>query len=70
MPRAILTFRLPQEQTEYNAAMQGGAAKSTIWSVDQYCRNILKHGEPSADVRKHLEWIRDMLRERTGLLDD
>lgn len=70
MPRANLTFRLPQEQTEYNAAMQGGAAKSTIWSVDQYCRNILKHGEPSADVRKHLEWIRDMLRDKPGLLDD
>jgi hypothetical protein len=70
MPHVIIRFRLPDEQPELNAAMQGREAKGMIWSVDQYCRNILKHGEPSDDVRKHLEWIRDMLRERPGLLDD
>jgi hypothetical protein len=70
MPHVIVRFRLPDEQTEFNAAMQGREAKGVIWSVDQYCRNILKHGEPSDEVRKHLEWIRDMLRERPGLLDD
>lgn len=70
MPVATLRFTLPDEQVEFNAAMQGRNAKSAIWSVDQYCRNILKHGEPSADVRKHLEWIRDMLRDKPGLLDD
>jgi hypothetical protein len=66
----ILRYRLPDEQTELNAAMQGADAKATIWAVDQYCRNVCKHGEPSAEVRQHLEWIRDMLRERPGLLDD
>lgn len=66
----ILRFRLPDEQVEHNAAMQGRDAKATIWAVDQYCRGVLKHGEPSAELRQHLEWIRDMLRERPGLLDD
>jgi hypothetical protein len=70
MPHVILRFRLPDEQPELTAAMQGRDAKGAIWSVDQYCRNILKHGEPSAEVRKHLEWIRDMLRDKPGLLDD
>ena len=70
MPHVILRYRLPDEQVELNAAMQGGDAKVTIWNVDQYCRNILKHCEPSAEVRQHLEWIRDMLREKPGLLDD
>ena len=70
MPHVILRYRLPDEQVELNAAMQGGDAKVTIWNVDQYCRNILKHCEPSAEVRQHLERIRDMLRERPGLLDD
>jgi hypothetical protein len=70
MPTVILRYRLPDEQTELNAAMQGADAKATIWAVDQYCRSTLKHGEPSAEVRQHLEWIRDMLRERPGLLDD
>jgi len=66
----ILRFRLPAEQTEFTAAVQGADAKSVIWQVDQYCRGILKHGEPSAETRRHLEEIREMLREKPGLLDD
>ena len=66
----FLRYRLPDEQADFDAAMQGRDAKSAIWAVDQHCRSILKHGEPSDEVRKHLEWIRDMLRERAGLLDD
>ena len=70
MPHATLRFRLPDEQSEFDAARQGSEAKACLWAVDQYCRSVCKHGEPSAEVRKHLEWIRDMLRERPGLLDD
>ena len=70
MPHAILRYRLPDEQAEFNAAMQGADAKSAIWQVDQYCRSVLKHGEPSAETRRHLEEIRETLRERPGLLDD
>ena len=53
-----------------NAAMQGRDAKATLWAVDQHCRSLLKHGEPSEETRRHLEEIREMLRERPGLLDD
>jgi hypothetical protein len=67
---AILRFRLPDEQTEFTAALQGADAKSALWQVDQYCRGVLKHGEPSAETRRHLEEIRETLRERPGLLDD
>lgn len=70
MPHVILRYRLPEEQTELNAAMQGRDAKATIWSVDQYCRNIIKHGSQGDLVAMHLETIRDMLRERPGLLDE
>jgi len=70
MPNVIIRFRLPSEQTEYTAAMQGREAKYVLYSVDQYCRGILKHGEPSEETRRHLEEIREMLRERPGLLDD
>ena len=70
MPHVIIRFRLPAEQTELNAAMQGADAKATLWAVDQHCRSILKHGEPSEETRRHLEEIREMLRERPGLLDD
>ena len=70
MPHVILRYRLPDEQPELTAAMQGRDAKATLWAVDQYCRNILKHGEPSEETRRHLEEIRELLRERPGLLDD
>jgi hypothetical protein len=70
MPHVTLRYRLPDEQTELNAAMQGREAKATLWDVDQFCRRIVKYGEPSAESRQLLERIRDMLRERPGLLDD
>ena len=70
MPHVILRYRLPDEQTELTAAMQGRDAKATIWDVDQYCRGLLKHGSLSAESRQALEEIREMLRERPGLLDD
>jgi hypothetical protein len=31
---AILRFRLPEEQTEFTAALQGADAKSALWQVD------------------------------------
>ena len=70
MPHVIIRFRLPDEQPELNAAMQGRDAKGAIWQVDQYCRGLLKHGSLSAESRQALEEIREMLRERPGLLDD
>lgn len=70
MPHVTLRFRLPDEQVELTAAMQGRDAKKVIGDVDQYCRNILKHCEHSDETHAHLECIRDMLRESPGLLDD
>jgi hypothetical protein len=70
MPHVIIRFRLPEDQGDFDAAMQGRDAKIVIWEVDQYCRGLLKHGDPSEDERRHLEWIRDILRERPGLLDE
>jgi hypothetical protein len=70
MPHVIIRFRLPDEQPELTAAMQGADAKATLWEVDQYCRGVLKHGEPTEHVRFHIEHIRNLLRERPGLLDD
>jgi hypothetical protein len=70
MPHVIIRFRLPEDQGYFNAAMQGRDAKSVIWEVDQYCRGHLKHGDPSEETARHLEHIRDLLRERPGLLDE
>lgn len=69
MPHVILRFRLPQEEAEFDAARQGSEAKAAIRSVDQYCRNIIKHGSQGDLVAMHLETIRDMLRETPGLVE-
>jgi hypothetical protein len=69
MPHAILRFRLPDEQAEYDAARQGSDAKAVLWEIDQYCRGVCKHGEPSKETREHLEHIRRLIGETPGLVE-
>jgi hypothetical protein len=70
MPHATLRFRLPDEQSEFDAARQGSEAKAVLWAVYQYCRSSCNHGEPSAETREHLEHIRQLIGETPGLVDD
>jgi len=59
--KATLTFRLPDDQGEYDAARLGRAALSTLWDIDQHCRALLKHGDPSEDAAALAEAIRGMI---------
>lgn len=61
MPTAKLTYTLPEEQAEYDAARLGMEAKQTLWQIDQTCRSLCKHGEPTAEVRRLAEEIRAMI---------
>jgi len=61
MPHAFIRFRLPEEQSEFDAAIQGRAAKSTLWDIDQACRSLLKYGEPTEAEAKLAERIRAMI---------
>ena len=71
MPRATLTFRLPDEEVEFRAALQGTAAKSCLWEIDQRLRSLLKHGQPSGETRELAEEIRSLIRESPErLLED
>ena len=63
MPAATLTFDLPEEQGDYDAARLGRQMVSTIWEIDQRCRSLLKHGDPSEQTRALAEEIRLILRE-------
>lgn len=69
--RAILSFNLPEDTVEHRDALQGSEAKRVIWEIDQRCRSIVKHGEPSKETRELAEEIRNMIRESPeNLLDD
>lgn len=63
MPRAKLTFALPEEQSEFMQAANAGAMALTIHEIDQRLRGILKYGEPSEETARLAEEIRQMLVE-------
>jgi hypothetical protein len=59
----IVTFKftLPEEQGEFDAARLGSKALLTLWEIDQHCRSIIKHGEPTPEQRALAEEIRGMI---------
>jgi hypothetical protein len=63
MPTATLRFALPDEQAEFDAARLGRAMVATIWEIDQRCRSLLKHGEPTPEERRLAEEIRRLIRD-------
>jgi hypothetical protein len=58
---ATLRFSLPDDQAEFDAARLGREALTTLWEIDQHCRSLLKHGEPTAEERALAEDIRRMI---------
>ncbi len=70
MPIATLTYTLPDEQAEYDAAREGQAARSLIWQIDQHCRSLLKHGNPDAATRVLAGDIRQMILDEAGVTLD
>jgi len=68
MPKVTLTFKLPEEEPEYRAAMEGEAARSLLWAIDQRCRTVVKHEEnPSADRIALATEIRQMILSADGV---
>jgi glutamate-1-semialdehyde aminotransferase len=61
MPHVLIRFRLPEEQSEFDTAIQGGRARSVLWDIDQACRSLLKHGEPTEAEAALAERIRAMI---------
>lgn len=59
---ATLTFNLPDEQEEFQDAVNGNAFKAVIWQIDQYMRSEVKHGNYSEEVTDIITEIREELR--------
>ena len=60
-PVATLRYRLPDEQGDYDAARLGSQALLALWEIDQKCRSLMKHGDPTPETRKLAEEIRGMI---------
>ena len=63
MPKATLTFTLPEEQSDFDAAISGRKAFLALWEIDQRCRSLLKHGEEGEEARRLAEEIRQLIRD-------
>ena len=61
MPTATLTYNLPDEQGEFDAALAGGKALAALHEIDQACRSLLKHGEPTKQQAELAQRIREMI---------
>jgi hypothetical protein len=58
---ATLRFNLPDEQGEFDAARLGRSALTALWEIDQRCRGLLKHGQPSDETAALAQEIREMI---------
>ena len=63
MPTATLTYSLPDEQGDFDAAINGRKAFICLEEIDRKLRSLLKHGEPSDAEARLAEEIRQMIRD-------
>jgi hypothetical protein len=64
--KAILEFNLPEDQPEFNDAVNGGKWSFAMWKVDQELRSQTKYAPDtmSKETYDALEAIRDFLYEQ------
>lgn len=63
MPKATLTFTLPEEREEYDLALNGSRAQTTIDDIDNYLRGKIKYGNLTEEQEAIYEEIRNKLHE-------
>lgn len=64
--KAILEFNLPEDQHDFDLAVNGAKAQVTLWEMDQWLRTQYKYmtdEEYSEDKYETFEKCRDQLRE-------
>jgi len=61
--KVILEFDLPEEESEFRAAINGKHLKSITYDYDEKLRRIIKYNDLSDDEYQTYQKCRDMLRE-------
>lgn len=59
--RASLNFNLPDDETDFQAALAGQRALTALRAIDAYCRSVVKHGESSDDALRLATYVRGMM---------
>ena len=61
--KAILEFDLPEDNHDFQAAINGENYKSAIWQFDQLLRSEMKYKELSDETSQALDYCRKELRK-------
>ena len=64
--KATLEFNLPDDQHEFDLAIQSGKMYSALWDISQELRKLWKYEELNDDEWKMVERIRDKFYEILG----
>ena len=64
--KATLEFNLPDDQHEFDLAIQGSKMYSALWDISQELRRLWKYEELSEEEWKMVERIRDKFYEILG----
>lgn len=65
--KATLEFNLPDDQNEFDLAVQGGKMYLALWDISKELRTLWKYEELSEEEWNMVERIRDKFYE---ILDD
>ena len=63
MAKIKMTFNLPEDQAEFDFAVQGSKMYSALWDISQELRTLLKYEELSEEEWKIVERIRNKFYE-------
>jgi hypothetical protein len=61
--KAVLEFDLPEDNSDFQAAINGSSYKNAIWDFDQLLRSEMKYKELSDDTYQAYKWCREQLRK-------
>jgi len=61
--KAKLTFNLPEDQAEFDFAVQGSKMYAALWDVKQELRSLLKYAELTSEQYDIVEKISDKFYE-------
>lgn len=61
--KTIMEFNLPQDQIEFDLAIQGSKMYSALWDISQELRQLWKYEQLSDAEFKMVERIRDKFHE-------
>lgn len=62
--KATLKFNLPEEQVEFNLAVNGNKWSFVVWKIDQELRSKIKYSESITDEQKDIyQEVRNLINE-------